>query len=138
VKVPSVVGRQQAAAQRTLVRAGLRSRVTYVTAQQPQGTVVSQTPTAGTTVRRGTRVGLKVSTGPSAPQQTAVPDVTGEDQATATSDLQNAGFQVQVVEQDTTDPSQDGIVLDQDPAGGSQAPQGATVTIVVGRSTSGG
>ena len=47
----------------------------------------------------------------------------GEDQATARSDLENAGFKVQVVEQETTDPSQDGIVIDQDPAGGTQAPQ---------------
>ena len=137
VKVPDVVGRQQAAAQRALAKAGLRSRVTYVVSQQPEGTVVSQIPKAGTTVGRNSHVTLKVSLGPNAPQQTAVPDVVGEDQATATSDLQNAGLVVQVVEQDTTDPSQDGIVLDQDPAGGTNAPSGATVTIVVGRSPSG-
>jgi serine/threonine-protein kinase len=109
--------------------------VTYVASPKPQGTVLSQSPTAGTTVKRSSRVALKVSTGPSTPQETAVPDVTGEDEGTATSDLESAGFQVQVVEQQTADASQDGIVLDQDPAGGSQAPAGATVTIVVGRSS---
>ena len=100
----------------------------------PEGTVIAQSPRAGTTAKRSSRVALKVSTGPSAPQQAAVPDVVGEDEATARSDLESAGFQVQVVEQETADPSQDGIVIDQDPAGGTQAPQGATVTIVVGRS----
>jgi serine/threonine-protein kinase len=135
VRVPKVVGKQQATAQRALAGAGLRSRVTYVASEKPQGTVLSQSPTAGTTVKRGSRVALKVSTGPSTPQETAVPDVTGEDEGTATSDLESAGFQVQVVDQQTADASQDGIVLDQDPAGGSQAPAGATVTIVVGRSS---
>jgi beta-lactam-binding protein with PASTA domain len=134
VTVPNVVGKQQAGAQQTLVRAGLRSRVTYVTSQQPRGTVIAQSPRAGATAKRNVRVALKVSTGPSAPQQAAVPNVVGEEQATARSDLESAGFQVQVVEQETADPSQDGIVIDQDPAGGTQAPQGATVTIVVGRS----
>jgi serine/threonine-protein kinase len=135
VTVPNVVGKQQPAAQRALARAGLRSRVTYVTSQQPDGTVVAQSPRAGATAKRNSRVALKISTGPTAPQQAAVPDVVGEDQATARSDLESAGFQVQVVEQETGDPSQDGIVIDQDPAGGTQAPQGATVTIVVGRSS---
>ena len=135
VTVPDVVGKQQAAAQQALARTGLRSRVTYVQSQKPDGTVIAQTPAEGAKAKRSSRVALKVSTGPNAPQQAAVPDVVGESQAAATSDLENAGFQVQVVEQPTTDPSQDGIVIDQDPAGGSQAPNGATVTIVVGRSS---
>jgi eukaryotic-like serine/threonine-protein kinase len=133
--VPNVVGKQQAAAQRALVQAGLRSRVTYATSQQPQGTVVAQSPSAGTTAKRSSRVALKVSAGPGAPPRAPVPDVVGEGQARAGSDLESAGFHVQVVAQQTADPSQDGIVLDQDPAGGTQAPKGATVTIVVGRSS---
>ena len=51
----------------------------------------------------------------------------------ATSTLQQAGFQVSTVEQDVTDPGLDGIVLRQNPAGGSQAKIGATVTITVGK-----
>jgi serine/threonine-protein kinase len=60
-----------------------------------------------------------------------VPDVVGEDQQTATSDLQNAGFQVQVITVPPTDPSQSGNVVDEQPAGGTRAPRGSTVTIYV-------
>jgi serine/threonine-protein kinase len=61
-----------------------------------------------------------------------VPDVTNQDQDSATSTLQAAGFRVNVVRQDVQDPGLDGIVLSQDPTGGTKAPQGSTVTITVG------
>jgi len=59
--------------------------------------------------------------------------VIGEDEATATSDLQAAGFQVQVVDEPTADPNQDGIVIDEDPLPGTRIPAGSQVTIYVGR-----
>jgi beta-lactam-binding protein with PASTA domain len=39
---------------------------------------------------------------------------------------------VAVTKQSTTDPTQDGLVISQSPSGGSPAPKGSTVTIVVG------
>jgi len=39
---------------------------------------------------------------------------------------------VHIVSQPVTDPNQDGIVLSQDPSGGTKAKPGTTVTIVVG------
>ena len=50
----------------------------------------------------------------------------------ATQLLQTAGFTVPVVQQDVTDPQQDGIVLNQSPASGTKLKQGAAVTITVG------
>ena len=38
-------------------------------------------------------------------------------------------------QQDTSDPNFDNTVISQNPAGGAQAKQGATVTIVVGHYT---
>ncbi|MDX6482464.1 MAG: eukaryotic-like serine/threonine-protein kinase, partial [Gaiellaceae bacterium] len=67
------------------------------------------------------------------PTTTGVPDVTSQDEPTATDALKAAHFKVVVVRQDTNDPGADGIVLSQDPPGGSQAKPGSTVTIVVGR-----
>ena len=67
---------------------------------------------------------------------TTVPDVVGEDQATATSDLEAAGFTVTAVDSQTSDPGQDGLVVDQDPSGGSTA-SGSDVTIYVGRYSGG-
>jgi serine/threonine-protein kinase len=131
VKVPEVVGLQQAPAQRRLHAAGLGSRVRYVSSQQPAGKVVAQKPSAGTRIRKGSRVQLSVSIGPST-TTAAVPDVVGQDQQSATSTLQGAGFQVQVIMVPPPDPSQSGTVIDEQPGGGTRAPEGSTVTIYVG------
>ena len=61
-------------------------------------------------------------------------DVVGKDQQTATNTLQNAGFQVQMITVPASDPSQNGIVVDEQPAAGTRAPDGSTVTIYVGSS----
>jgi beta-lactam-binding protein with PASTA domain len=61
-----------------------------------------------------------------------VPDVTSLDEESARSQLESSGFQVEVVREATVDPSQDGFVLRQEPEGGSNAPEGSVVRIVVG------
>ena len=100
---------------------------------QPAGRVVAQRPLPGTTVKRGARVRLNVSIGPNPQASAPVPDVVGQDESTAMSTLQGAGFQVVVIDQPTADQTDDGIVLDEQPVGGSRAPRGAVVTIYVGR-----
>jgi beta-lactam-binding protein with PASTA domain len=133
VTVPKVVGLQQAPAQRRLHGAGLGSQVKYVSSQQPSGQVVAQKPAAGSRLSKGAKVQLSVSIGPST-TTVPVPDVIGQDQQTATSMLQGAGFQVQVIMVPPPDPSQSGNVVDEAPSGGSRAPKGSTVTIYVGSS----
>jgi serine/threonine-protein kinase len=105
--------------------------------------VVAQSPRAETARKRGDHVLVTVSRGPAkhakgaaagATAATAsLPDVTGEDAATATQDLEAAGFYVQAVDQETTDESEDGLVVGQDPSADSQAAAGSKVTIYVGR-----
>jgi len=133
VRVPNVVGLQQTAAQRRLHSAGLGAGVTYVASQQPSGQVVAERPAAGTQVRKGSKVQLSVSRGPNA-TTAVVPDVIGQDQQTATTTLQSAGFRVQVIMVPPPDPSQSGKVIDEQPGGGTRAPEGSTVTIYVGSS----
>jgi beta-lactam-binding protein with PASTA domain len=133
VKVPSVVGLQQAPAQRRLRSAGLGARIKYVASQQPSGRVVAESPAAGATVRTGSKVTITVSLGPNS-TTAQVPDVVGQDQQTATSTLQTQGFQVQVIMVPAEDPSQSGVVVDEQPVGGTRAPEGSTVTIYVGSS----
>jgi serine/threonine-protein kinase len=130
------VGSRQVAAQRRLRKAGFVVRTSYVTSSRPQGTVVSQSPEAGTSAARGSTVRIRISLGgTSTTPARAVPDVTGEDEATATADLRRAGFTVEVVDQPTDDPNEEGIVLDEDPAPGTRAPAGSQVTIFVGRAS---
>ena len=132
VKVPRVIGLSQSAAQRRLHAAGLRVRTAYVASSKPAGTVVAQRPAPGTSLRRGAAVRINVSAGSNPQTAKAVPDVTGEDEATARSDLEAAGFQVSVVEEPTTDENEDGIVIDEDPVAGTRVPAGSLVTIYVG------
>lgn len=133
VRVPGVVGLAQTPALRRLNRLGLRPTVVYVRSGQPANRVVSQRPAPGTTLRRGSRVRVNVSTGPNPQPATTVPDVVDQDQAAAASALRSAGFRVLVLNRPTTDQSQDGLVVEQQPRAGSSIPAGSLVTIFVGR-----
>jgi beta-lactam-binding protein with PASTA domain len=129
IGVPDVVGGSIADARRRLRSLGLAVTVVQVRSDEPAGTVVRQSPRAGAELRKGATVRLAVSTGP---QTVDVPDVTGLDEDAARSELEDAGFEVRVVDQETTDPTEDGVVLAQEPAGGT-APSGSAVTLTVGR-----
>ena len=131
IEIPNVVGQPYASARSTLLAAGLNVSKSMVDSNQPADTVVSQSPNAGTKVGSGTTVTLNVSRGSTA--TTPVPDVRNQDEPTAQALLQGSGFKVNVVRQTVNDPSEQGIVLDQQPGGGTDAPAGSTVTIFVGR-----
>ena len=61
--------------------------------------------------------------------------MTTQDFAIAQATLEAAGFRWRVVYEDTAEPSFDGIVISQDPIGGSQAKPDSLVTLFVGRFT---
>lgn len=101
--------------------------VTQKDSDQPEGMVLSQSPTSGTTVNAGTKVNITVSNG-----MVSVPNVVNQSEAQAQATLQNAGFNVQVVDQQSSQP--DGTVLAQSPVANNKAKKGSTVTITVARS----
>ncbi len=128
VGVPGVVGQPYENAAGQLKGAGFAvSRVDAANAA-PVDQVVSQSPGAGSTAAKGTTVTLTVSKGP---EMVTVPSVTGNDVDTAKQRLTQAGLTVSVLQQDVTDPAQDGLVLAQSPPHG-KLQQGSTVTITVG------
>jgi serine/threonine-protein kinase len=128
VDVPSVIGLTFDQASATLQQQGFGVKRTDVDSDQPKDTVVDQSPSGQ--AQKGATIELSVSKGP---KTSSVPDVTSQDEASARSTLESAGFTVQVQQQEVTDPGLVGIVLSQRPTGGMQAKQGSTVTIVVGR-----
>jgi len=130
VTVPGVVGQSINQATATLNQAGFKVVPTYVDSDQPQNTVVNQSPAQNEHAPKGSTVSLTVSNGP---KTIAVPDVRTLDQSSAVSTLQAQNFKVKFNYQPVTDPQQDGIVLDQSPEGGQQAKPGSTVTLTVGR-----
>ena len=146
VRVPDLEGKKLIDARRLMRRVGLVIEIRRVPNAQPLGTVIAQAKKPGTQLKRGTHLLITVSKGrkpatsttssQSGSQPIAVPDVTGEDEVTATQDLENAGLTVQVVDRDTAEASQDGMVIEQAPTANQSAQPNSTVTIYVGRYTS--
>ena len=143
VTVPDVRGQKVNDARKQLRGVGLVLEIRKVPSSLPKNSVVSQSPRPDAAAKRGDHVlvtvsrgapkGKKRGGGPAAAAATSMPDVTGEDEASATQDLEAAGFDVQSVDQETTDESEDGLVVGQDPTAGGQAAAGSQVTIYVGR-----
>ena len=91
------------------------------------GKVLAQKPATGTLAKGGT-VALTIG---KEPAQVDVPSLVGQGRLAATHTLEQAGFEVDAVPQDTSDRTQDLHVISQDPAGG-KAKKGSTVTINYG------
>ncbi|MFN2470567.1 MAG: PASTA domain-containing protein [Gaiellaceae bacterium] len=130
--VPDVVGQKQVAAVRALRAAGLDADTKQVPSREPRGTVVAQFPAAGSSAKSGSAVRINVSKGPQQAGTKAVPDLVADDEQTARQRLEQAGFKVRVLRQDTADETEDGVVVDQDPLAGTRLNVGARVTIYVG------
>jgi serine/threonine-protein kinase len=131
--VPSVVGLSIQEATARLNQVGFHANPSYTDSTAPANQVISQSPAPGTSEPKGSSVTVKVSNGP---PQVTVPDVVGYTSQQAVQALEAAGFQV-VQQPVSTDASQQNIVQSQNPAGGSQAPKGSTVTITVGQHSPG-
>ena len=131
IAVPNVIGSSFETASSALQARGFAvARGPDVESDEPKGTVVDQSPGAGTFQNPGTTITLRVSKGPTT---STVPDVTSRTQTDAQAQLQASGFRVRIVSQPVTDPDQEGIVQTQDPPGGTEAPPRSVVTIAVGR-----
>jgi serine/threonine-protein kinase len=130
VPVPDVTGQPYANAKSALEGQGFQVTREEIQSDMPQGVVVAENPPQGTAVPRGTKITLSVSKGPATTQ---VPDVTGQNQATAESILTGAGLTPSVVYDPVTDPSQDGIVISTDPSQGADAKSGEVVIMHVGQ-----
>jgi serine/threonine-protein kinase len=128
VTIPSVVGQSEADAVAELTRAGLDFRVVEVNSERDEGTVTAQAPDAGLVVVEGTQVRINVSKGP---KPVTVPTVINLPYDQAAAELRRAGFGVTRVNVDSD--LAEGIVVDQDPTGGSEGSKGTTVTVSVSK-----
>jgi beta-lactam-binding protein with PASTA domain/predicted Ser/Thr protein kinase len=130
VTVPSVLLLPYEQAVSELQRGGFKVSRIDVDSDQANGLVVNQDPNGGATASQGSTVTLSVSKGP---VTSAIPDVTTQEYSVAQATLEGAGFRTKIVFEDTEDPSLDGIVVSQDPVGGSQDKPNTVVTLFVGR-----
>ncbi|HEX6208244.1 MAG TPA: PBP1A family penicillin-binding protein [Actinomycetota bacterium] len=129
--VPSVIGMTVSTAYELLEGAGFAvvQRTEYDPSYAP-GTVVAQEPAAGSQSETGIEITITVST--DNPPLVDVPEVVGLYEGKAVTVLEEAGFEVQVVEADRPEKgTRPRKVLAQTPEPGRQRPLGSTVTITI-------
>ncbi|MFI4990443.1 MAG: Stk1 family PASTA domain-containing Ser/Thr kinase [Solirubrobacterales bacterium] len=131
VKVPDLAGDSRNGAEAALSAVGLTAGTVteQVSAGATAGSVLAQSPKAGSSVETGSKVDLTVA---KASNEVAVPKVVGQSETQASAALGGAGFTPRVVNAPVSEQSQVGVVLKQSPAAGRTARKGSTVTLTVG------
>ena len=129
VKLPDVVGLQQAEAEATLRNSGFIPNVETRDADEPEGQVIGQNPAGGSKLPKGDTITIVVSSGAGS---VVMPNVIGQSREAATANLTSQGLDVRVIERSTDDESEDDVVLDQAPDPGGRLRAGDDVTIYVG------
>ncbi|MCU1372957.1 MAG: serine/threonine protein kinase with sensor(s) [Actinomycetia bacterium] len=134
-QVPDVSGLTATAAANQLGRAGFEVvPQEEASSTVAKGLVIRTDPPADSTLPKGEKVTVYVSSGPST---ASVPSVLDLSAADATATLRQAGFLVKQQTRAVLDPAEDGLVIAQSPDGGSDAAPGSTVTITIGRFAAG-
>ncbi|MCX4822503.1 Stk1 family PASTA domain-containing Ser/Thr kinase [Streptomyces sp. NBC_01142] len=125
IDVPDVTGDALEDATSELEEAGFKVKVAAgrINSAEEAGSVAKQSAAEGAQLARGDTVTLTVSKGP---RMIDVPDVVGDNVDDATSELESAGFAVEV---EKSFPFLGDTVESQSVAGGDQAPEGSTIKI---------
>jgi beta-lactam-binding protein with PASTA domain len=127
VAVPNLVGDDLTTAQNQVTRLGLTLAVAGADpSDRPPGTVLSQTPAAGSQAARGSAVSVRTAIS----NQVTVPDLRSQTVQAAGALLSSLGL---VLGTQTPQPGNQpqGTVVDQNPAPGAQLARGGTVNVVV-------
>lgn len=129
VEVPSVEGTDSDAAVKTIEDKGLVADRTYQQSDTvAAGNVISQTPSAGSTAKKGDTVKLVVSQGKGLVK---VPDVYNKTQDEATTLLTQAGLKVTSTSTDYSDTVAEGHVISQSIVADKEVDQGSNVSLVI-------
>ncbi|MEU8895200.1 Stk1 family PASTA domain-containing Ser/Thr kinase [Nocardia sp. NPDC048505] len=130
VPVPRLDGMTQQEAEQTLNAQGLRMDPNVLrkpSAQQEKDKVIGTEPSAGSKVDVDQAIIVTLGDGP---EKVRVPSVVGQDISVAQPNLEgSAGFKVDIDEVASAKPK--GEVLSTNPAGGTQADKGSTVTVQI-------
>ncbi len=128
--VPDVTGKPMALARQILEDQKLRVNVAEVyDATVPAGTVVSQTPEAGTKVKEERMVTINVSRGG---EELDMPDLLGLDRADAEIKLKKMGLKLGSVYEKFSD-EEEGTVIGQEPRSGTRISKGQTIDITISK-----
>ncbi|MBD0841109.1 MULTISPECIES: Stk1 family PASTA domain-containing Ser/Thr kinase [unclassified Streptomyces] len=130
-QAPALVGLTLADAKQLAENAELKLESTEKPCEdQPKGKICSQTPTAGTDVKKESTIEVVVSTG--APK-VAVPSVLGDDFEDAKAELEGDKYQFVVKKVEKVSTEREGTVTAQDPELGEEVEKGSTITLTVAK-----
>jgi eukaryotic-like serine/threonine-protein kinase len=130
VAVPNVTGLSREVAEDRISDAGLTpGQLTEQESAEPENEVIAQDPGAGNEVEKGTTINLTVSTGI---ETVDVPNVLGIGAGDAGAQLSADGLVPVERETEVSDRAQDGKVIDQRPAAGTEVEKGRPVVIIIG------
>lgn len=145
IELPNVVNRPEADARGVLTGAGFRENqisTEEVDSDSAPGTVVATTPGAGSPATADTRIVLQISGGPAEPETVAIPDVSGDPEATARTTLRSQGFTGRFttvgVPAEPDEVNLIGTVFETDPAAGTEVPLDQQIRIFVYAAPTGG
>ena len=135
VDVPDLSGMTQDQARSTLKGVGLElGNVTSVDSEKEKDRIVEQDPATGTKVKKGTTVGVSISSGK--PAQVEIPTVVGMGRDDAEAQLKALGLTVTVEEVAGNQPA--GQVLSVEPGEGSKVEKNSTVKLKVSKGAQNG
>ncbi|MCR5641046.1 MAG: Stk1 family PASTA domain-containing Ser/Thr kinase [Lachnospiraceae bacterium] len=131
IDVPNVENMTESAATNTLTDAGFKYSVSYNYSDSvEQGVVISQTPGAKASGKKGDTIALVVSRGK---ETVTVPDVTNKSQADATNALAAVGLTVSGTTENYSDSIAAGNVISQNVSPGSTVDKGSGVAIEISK-----
>jgi serine/threonine-protein kinase len=130
--VPNVLGLDRVTATTQLRDAGFVVNANPTRSDEPEDQVLEQDPPAGEEVEVGTEVTITYSSGVGT---ITLADYVGQKLSYAQRKLAAEGLSVSVVRRETSDSSEDGIVLAQAPSAGTSMSPGERVTLTVGELT---
>lgn len=130
--VPDLTGKLENELDAYLKAVGFKlGNVTSKPSEEPEGTVIEQTPAAGTEAEKGTAIDVVVSDGSKA--KAIMPFVTGMTLNEASSAILNAGLTVGAVSYDYSTTYANGEVMWQQYEGNAQKERGTSVKLIVSK-----
>lgn len=134
ITVPTIIGMHHTQASNAVVAAGLTvgGVTSAYSATVAEGNIISQDPSAGTSVSSGSSVNYVVSLGP---ELVTVPNVIGMSRSAAETAVITVGLSVGTVTHEYNAAVPYGSIVSQDPAPAASLPLGAAVNLVMSLGT---
>lgn len=131
VTVPALVGMTPAAAKEALTPNDVSLTVAGedFSTTVPKGAILTTSPTAGTTIKRGDTVTARTSAGP---QMVKLPKLVGSKQAKAETDLRALGL-TSTTSEEFSDSVAKGLVISSAPKSGTSVQVGTAVALVISK-----